>query len=78
MEYALEVKRELEEQGIYTHLDQRNERLGRKIRDAQVSKTKFQIVIGDDELSTKTINVRAYGEKKQISMTMKELLSNIK
>ena len=78
MEYALEVKKELEEQGIYTHLDKRNERLGKKIRDAQVSKTKFQIVIGDDELSAKTINVRAYGEKQQTSMTMKEFLNNIK
>ena len=76
-EYALDVKKKLEDKGIYTHLDKRNERLGRKIRDAQVSKTKFQIVIGDNELSSKTINVRAYGEKEQKTMTIEEFLNNI-
>ena len=72
--YAKNVKEILEKEGIIVHFDDRKERLGKKIREAQTSKTKFQIVIGDQEVSNKTINVRAYGSKDQEIMTIDDFL----
>lgn len=77
LEYAKDVEKQLLAKGIRVHFDDRNERLGKKIREAQTSKTKYQIVIGDKEIEDKTINVRAYGQQDQVSMTMKEFLETI-
>ena len=78
LEYANKVKERLLKEGIKVHFDDRNERLGKKIREAQTSKTKFQIVIGDEEVKTGTINIRAYGEQKQDIITIEEFLATIK
>ena len=78
LEYALKVKERLESEGMYVYFDDRNERLGKKIREAQTSKTKFQIVIGDEEVQNNTINVRAYGSQEQISETIEEFIKNTK
>lgn len=77
LEYANKVRDILETEGINVHMDDRNERLGKKIREAQTSKTKFQIVIGDDEVQNSTINVRAYGSENQESMDVKTFLNII-
>lgn len=73
LEYANEVREKLLNKGLFVHFDDRNERLGKKIREAQTSKTKFQIVIGDEEINNKNINVRAYGSEKQESMSIEQL-----
>ncbi len=72
--YAKEVEKQLLDEGIRVTIDKSNERLGKKMRNAQTSKTKFQFVIGDEEVNDKTINVRAYGSKKQESMTIKKFI----
>lgn len=72
--YANEVYESLKNKGYRVVIDDRNERVGRKIREAQVSKTKYQIVIGDEEVKNKTINVRAYGSEKQETMTLEEFM----
>ena len=77
LDYANKVRDILETEGINVHMDDRNERLGKKIREAQTSKTKFQIVIGDDEVQNSTINVRAYGSENQESMDVKTFLNII-
>ena len=77
LKYADEIFKALKDANIYAHLDDRNERVGRKIRDAQTSKTKYQIVIGDKEVEDKTINVRSYGSEKQESMTLKQFLNKV-
>ena len=77
-EYADEVYKKLSDLGFRVHFDGRNERVGKKIREAQVSKTKFQIVVGDDEVANKTVNVRAYGEQEQKVMTLDELVKMVK
>ena len=78
LQRALEIKKTLEDKGLRIHLDDRNERLGKKIREAQVSKTKFQIVIGDEEVQNNNLNVRAYGSEKQESMTLEQFLNQVK
>ena len=75
MEYADEVFKELKEQGIRVELDDRNDRVGKKIREAQKSKTKWQIVIGDDEVSNKMLNVRPYGSEEQTKISLKDFIT---
>ncbi|MHC5267948.1 threonine--tRNA ligase [Enterococcus sp. LJL98] len=62
-EYALTVKERLQEQGIRVELDDRNEKLGYKIRASQTQKIPYQIVVGDQEVAEGTVNVRRYGSK---------------
>ena len=76
--YSLDLKKKLIEAGIHVKLDERNERLAKKIREAQKSKTKFQLVIGDEEVKNNTITVRAYGSEEQKTMTLEEFINSAK
>lgn len=77
-EYGLKVKEQLEQLGIRVFLDDRNERVAKKIREAQISKTKFQIVLGDEEMNNGTINVRAYGSEETKVMNVEEFVNSVK
>ena len=61
MEYAEQVKNQLQQSGMRVEIDTRNEKMGYKIRDAQTMKIPYQIIVGDNEIDSETINVRAYG-----------------
>ena len=61
MEYAEQVKNQLQQAGMRVEIDTRNEKMGYKIRDAQTMKIPYQIIVGDNEIDSETINVRAYG-----------------
>lgn len=61
MEYAELVKNQLQQAGMRVEIDTRNEKMGYKIRDAQTMKIPYQIIVGDNEIDSETINVRAYG-----------------
>ncbi|NQZ65962.1 MAG: threonine--tRNA ligase [Mycoplasmatales bacterium] len=74
LEYATKIAKKLENEGLSVKLDDRNERLAKKIREAQKSKTKFQIVIGDKEIENNNINVRAYGSDKQTAMKLEDFI----
>lgn len=63
-DFAQKMAKELEDVGVRCELDLRNETLGKKIRDAQVEKTHYQIVLGDQEMENHTVTVRRYGEEK--------------
>ncbi|GMA47271.1 threonine--tRNA ligase [Tetragenococcus muriaticus] len=62
-DYAYEVKERLQEQGIRVEVDERNEKMGYKIRASQTQKIPYQIVVGDNEMAESTVNVRRYGSK---------------
>lgn len=76
-DYADKVYKTLTDKGIRVHMDDRNERVGKKIREAQTSKTKWQIVIGDEEVSSNTINIRAYGSQKQETVTIDQFIERV-
>ncbi|MDF2521861.1 MAG: thrS, partial [Clostridia bacterium] len=57
-EYAAEVARKLEELDIRVELDNRNEKIGYKIREAQMQKIPYMLVIGDKEIENKAVAVR--------------------
>lgn len=65
LEYARQIKEELWEKKIRVELDDRNERLQYKIRDAEVNKVPYTLVVGDKEIETSTVSVRVRGKKDQ-------------
>ena len=58
-EYAEEINRKFEAAGIRTYLDERNEKIGYKIRSAQLEKIPYMLVIGDNEKNAGTVAVRS-------------------
>lgn len=73
-DYAKQVKDQLKSAGYRVELDDRGEKLGYKIREAQVQKIPYMIVVGDKEVQDKTVNVRQYGQEKSESMTYDDFL----
>ena len=61
-EYAQRVERELRAADIRVELDDRSESVGRKIRDAELSKVPYMLVVGDKELEAVGVSVRRHGE----------------
>ena len=58
-DYAAEVVKKLENLGIRAELDDRNEKLGYRIRAAQLSKVPYMVVVGEDEMKENSVTVRA-------------------
>ncbi|WP_301628396.1 threonine--tRNA ligase [Paenibacillus apis] len=75
--YALEVKRSLAEAGIRTELDIRQEKLGYKLREAQLEKVPYMLVIGDKEAEAGTVSVRKRGEGDLGLIETRELIARI-
>lgn len=62
-DYARLVKERLQAKGVRVELDDRNEKMGYKIRGSQIQKIPYQIVVGDQEVEQATVNIRRYGSK---------------
>ena len=62
LDYAYEVKRQLEAKGMRVELDDRNEKIGYKIREARLQKVPYMLVIGDSEVEAGQVAVRRRGE----------------
>ena len=75
--YAKEVKAILEENGLRVNIDDRNEKLGYRLRESQIQKIPYTLVIGDNEMNTKSVTYRKYGSKEQISVSLDEFISMI-
>lgn len=76
-EFAQKTANELIEKGIRVETDDRNESVGRKIRDAEMQKIPFIIVLGDKEVESGKLAVRLRGEKETKDLTIDELIENI-
>nr|WP_263313041.1 threonine--tRNA ligase [Mammaliicoccus sp. Marseille-Q6498] len=62
-DYARAIQDELKSQGVRVHIDDRNEKMGYKIREAQMQKIPYQLVVGDKEVENQEVNIRKYGSK---------------
>lgn len=76
-DYAYALKKKLFDAGIRVEVDARNEKMGYKIREAQVKKIPYALVVGDQEVADGTVNVRKYGEKDSATMKTEEFLTMI-
>ncbi|MED4952130.1 threonine--tRNA ligase, partial [Bacillus cereus] len=63
-QYANEIAHKLAQAGVRVEQDARDEKLGYKIREAQMQKVPYVLVIGDKEMENGAVNVRKYGEEK--------------
>lgn len=71
-DYAKHVQDQLKAKGFRVELDDRNEKMGYKIREAQVQKIPYMLVVGDKEVENNSVNVRKYGEQKSETMSFDE------
>ncbi len=71
--YAREIAERLQDLGVRTEIDDRDEKLGKKIRDAQVAKIPYMLVIGDKEVENKTLALRDRAKGDLGSMTFEEV-----
>lgn len=67
-DYANEVAKTLQDAGIRVKVDARNEKLGYRMRDAQVHKVPLVLVLGDAEAANHSVNVRRHGQQSTTSM----------
>ena len=77
-DYAKAIHDELKTSGIRVELDLRDEKIGYKIREAQIQKIPYMLVVGDKEVEENAVNVRKYGEKKSETVAFNEFLQQIK
>ncbi len=75
LDYAKEIHQVLKNKMIRAQLDDRDERMNKKIRESQMSKIPYQIIIGDKELNDKTISVREYGSEETNTYKVDEFLN---
>jgi len=77
-DYAKEINDLLISNGIRAELDDRNEKLGYRLREAQTSKVPYTLILGDSEKENKTISYRIFGEKDTITVSQAEFLQLLK
>ena len=77
-EYAKELVKKFKEYDIRAEVDLREEKLGYRLRDAQVQKIPYSIVIGDEEIKKNTVTYRLYAHKEQITVPFDEFIKQIK
>lgn len=78
LEYAKEIQDKLKAAGIRVNLDTRDEKIGYKIREAQMQKIPYMLVVGDNEVNEGSVNVRKYGEQKSETVSFEDFVSAIK
>lgn len=78
LEYAKKVEEQLRLEGIRVELDERDEKIGYKIREAQTQKIPYALVVGDQEIEQNAVNVRKYGEKDSVTKVFDEFVNQIK
>lgn len=77
LDYCFKIQSQLRQLGVRVKIDEDEEKLGYKIRRAQMQKIPYIIVLGDEELKENAVNVRKHGEKQSISMPFKDFKENI-
>ncbi len=71
-DFVRQMQEKLVAQGYRVVVDDRNEKLGYRMREAQIKKIPIQCVIGDQEVENNEVNVRRYGQKQALNMSMEE------
>ena len=78
VDYAEKIAQELEESGIRVEKDLRNEKIGFKIREAQLQKIPYMIVLGDKEVEASTLGVRRRRSKETRTLDLKTFMDEVK
>ncbi|NTY10225.1 threonine--tRNA ligase [Exiguobacterium sp. JMULE1] len=76
-DYAREIKAILLKKGIRVETDFRDEKLGYRIREAQVNKVPVMLVLGDKEVESREVNIRRYGSKDSSNASLEQFVSDL-
>ncbi|MEI2378164.1 threonine--tRNA ligase, partial [Priestia megaterium] len=76
-QYAQQIKETLGQKGIRVELDNREQKLGYKIREAQVAKVPYILVLGDKEMESNSVNVRKHGEEKSETFNLDNFIEKL-
>ena len=78
LDYANEIYQLLLDEGFEVELDSRDEKLGYRIREAQMQKANYILVLGNNERDERTVTYRKHGEQKATTVTINEFVSMLK
>lgn len=77
MDFAKEVRDKLFDEGIRVEIDDRSEKIGKKIRDTELLKIPYMLIIGEKEMTANAVSVRKHGKGDAGSLPVAEFLSEI-
>jgi threonyl-tRNA synthetase len=77
MDYAESVKKQLRTKGIRVEIDDRSEKIGRKIRDTEIAKVPYMFIIGEKEMNENAVSLRIQGKGDQGSVNVQELIDQM-
>ncbi|MBL7753260.1 MAG: threonine--tRNA ligase [Chitinophagaceae bacterium] len=78
MDYAVQVQKQLRQAGIRVEVDDRNEKIGKKIRDTELMKVPYMLVLGEKEMQEQAISLRIQGQGDQGMLPVTELVERMK
>ena len=76
--YANKVKEALANINVRVSIDDRNEKLGYRIREAQIHKIPVEVVVGDNDRDNNQVTVRRFGKKEEVKLSLDEFVNSIK
>ncbi|MDP5275476.1 threonine--tRNA ligase [Chengkuizengella axinellae] len=76
--YVEEINNQLRSENIRTEVDSREEKLGYKIREAKLQKIPYIIIVGDEEVQSRTVNVQQFGKDGSEEFNLEQFIFNIK
>ena len=76
-EYADEIKKDLRSKGVRVSLDNRSEKIGSKIRDAEMQKINIMIIVGEKEVENQTLTIRRRFVKEQKELSLDDFSNEI-
>lgn len=78
LDYAKSVKNDLFDAGFYVDVDETNRKLPKKIREAQLSQYNYILVVGQEEVDNKTVNIRTRDNVVHGTKSVPELIAELK
>ncbi len=72
MDYAQEIARQLRAAGLRVELDSRNEKIGYKVREAQLEKIPYMLIVGNEEAESGTVNVRRRDQERRETLSLEQ------
>jgi threonyl-tRNA synthetase len=77
IDYAKSVVDKLKENGIRVELDDRSEKIGYKIREAQLQKVNYMLILGDKEIESESVSVRSHSEGDKGSVKLDKFIDEL-
>jgi threonyl-tRNA synthetase len=78
MEYSQHIAKQLKSNGIRVEIDDRSEKIGKKIRDTELARVPYMLVVGEKEMNENAVSLRIQGQGDQGSVPLSELVTRMR